>query len=204
MRERPGSKHSAFGIRHSELKINPRGWNLTDFRVVFFLLLAAFCLLPANAAFAQDDDSWRETAPPPLKILSKAEKTQLEGVTDVKQRTKLGLELMDARLLKAEEYNSKEQFPEMFLELGSFHALVDDTLEFLDDNNNNGGKVLNNFKRIELSLRKYINRLELIRRDLPIKYELYVRKLVGRIRDARTRAVEPLFDDTVVPDKKPV
>jgi hypothetical protein len=110
---------------------------------------------------------------------------------------------MEARLVKAEGFSATEDYPEMFTQLGGFHALVDNTINFLNANNNNSGKVLNNFKRIELSLRKYITRLELIRRDLPIKYELYVRKLVKYIRDARTKAVEPLFDDTVVPDKKP-
>ncbi len=174
---------------------------LICFRFATLLLLTAYCsLLAANA---QPETQFGETAPPPLKILSKTEKSQLDSVTDIKQRTKLSLELIEIRLVKAEGFSAQEQFPEMFTELGGFHALVDNTLDFLSGNNNNSGKVLNNFKRIELSLRKYITRLELIRRDLPIKYELYVRKLVKHIRDARTKAVEPLFDDTVLPDKKP-
>lgn len=166
-----------------------------------FLLLTVFSL--SLTAHAQQDEPLNATAPPPLKILSKTEKSQLEAVNDLKARTKLALELMEARLLKAESLNAQEQYQEMFTELGSFHALVDNTLDFLSKNNNDSGKVLNNFKRMELSLRKYITRLELIRRDLPIKFELYVRMLVKFIREARTRAVEPLFDDTVVPEKKP-
>ena len=165
-------------------------------------LLFTFCFLLV-AAHAQPESQLTDTAPPPLKILSKSEKSQLEAVTDLKQRTKLALELMEVRMVKAEGFGTKEEYPEMFTELGGFHALVDNTINFLDVNNNNTGKVLNNFKRIELSLRKHITRLELIRRDLPIKYELYVRRLVKYIREARSRAVEPLFDDTVVPDKKP-
>jgi len=110
---------------------------------------------------------------------------------------------MDARLLNAESLNAREDYGEMFNELGRFHALVDNTLNFLNRKNSDSGKVLNNFKRIELSLRKYITRLELIRRDLPVKYEFYVRTLIKYIRDARTKAVEPLFDDTVVPENKP-
>ena len=170
------------------------------FRFAAFLLLAAYCFL--LTAYAQPEQQFPETAPPPLKIISKAEKSQLEAVTDIKERTKLSLELMEARLIKAEGLSAKEQYPEMYLELGSFHALVENAINFLNDKNNNSGKVLNNFKRMELSLRKYITRLELIRRDLPIKFELYVRRLVKYIREARTKAVEPLFDDTVVPEKK--
>ena len=170
------------------------------FRFATFLMLAACCFLPT--AYAQPEEQFPDTAPPPLKILSKTEKSQLDAVTDIKERTKLALELMDARLVKAEGFSVKEAYPEMFTELGGFHAVVDHTINFLNDNNNNSGKSLNGFKRIELSLRKYITRLELIRRDLPIKYELYVRKLVKHIREARSKAVEPFFDDTVVPEKK--
>jgi hypothetical protein len=162
------------------------------------LLIANCSLLNAQA---QQEEQF-EVAPPPLKILSRTEKSQLESAGDVKQHTKLALELMETRLLNAEGYSAKEDYREMFNELGSFHALVDNTLNFLNTKDTDNGKVLNNFKRIELSLRKYITRLELIRRNLPIKYELYVRNLVKFVREARTKAVEPLFGDTVVPEKK--
>jgi hypothetical protein len=42
-----------------------------------------------------------------------------------------------------------------------------------------------------------------MRHDMPIRYEHYLRSLGKSIRAARTKAVENLFDDTVVPDKKP-
>ena len=166
---------------------------------VIVLLLTVFC--SSFVVCAQPEEQF-EVAPPPLKILSKTEKSQLDAIIDVKDHTKLALELMEARLLNAEGYNAKEQYTEMFGELGSFHALVDNAIGFLNSKDTESGKVLNNFKRIELSLRKYITRLELIRRNLPIKYELYVRKLVIYMREARTKAVEPLFDDTVLPEKK--
>jgi hypothetical protein len=177
--------------------------NAASFRAVsfYFFLLLAFAFFVSSNVFAQVQ--LEDIEPPPLKLLSKTERSQLEAAAEIKPRTKLALELMEARLVKAEQFGAREQYREMFDELGGFHALVDDTLEFLNSSNNDSGKVLNNFKRIELSLRKYITRLELIRRDLPIRYELYVRRLVRYIRDARTKAVEPLFDDTVLPEKKP-
>jgi len=164
----------------------------------YLLVLFFFCQIN----YAQEDSEI--TAPPPLKIISKAEKSRLEAETDIKRRTILSIELMEAKLLKAEGFSAAEDYPSMFAELGSFHALLDDTIDFLSDKNAESGKVLNNFKRVELTLRKYITRIELIRRDLPVKYEWYVKKLVRYVRDARSKAVEPLFDDTVVPEKKPV
>ena len=168
----------------------------------YFLLSTFYFLLSASTAIAQDTP--QDIAPPPLKIISKAEKSSLEAEPDIKKRTKLALELMEARLSKAEDFDSKEQYEEMFTELGGFHALMDGTLDFLTRKNNDSGKILNNFKRIEISLRKYLTRLELIRRDLPLRYEFYVRTLAKSVRDARTRAVEPLFTDSVIPERKPI
>ncbi|MCY7345777.1 MAG: hypothetical protein LH614_06090 [Pyrinomonadaceae bacterium] len=182
-------------------RLSAVNWRKKLFVLMTALFTVCGLLLTADA---QVEKRFEDTAPPPLKILSKDEKSQLELSTDIKQRTKTALELMEMRLIKAEAFGIKEEYQAMFTELGSFHALVDNTLDFLSKNNNDSGKVLNNFKRMELSLRKHITRLELIRRNLPIKYELYVRQLVRHIRDARTRAVEPLFDDTVVPGKKPI
>jgi len=163
--------------------------------ILLFLLLTAYCSL--LTAHAQDDEQ-RDTAPPPLKIASKEEIRQLNAETDIKKRTKLALDLMEIRLKKAETLNSQEQYSEMFDELGGFHALIDKALDFLDRNDNGGGKVLNNFKRMEISLRAFLPRLEIIRRDLPAKYEFYVRDLAKSVRRARSKAIEPLFSDTVV------
>ncbi len=167
---------------------------------LLFAFFLAVCICPSLCR-AQDDE--RDVAPPPLKIISKEERKQLESVTDVKNRTKLALELIEARLLKAETFHTEEKYREMFDELGGFHALMDNTIDFLSRSDTNQGKVLNNFKRVELSLRKYVTRLEIVRRDLPVKYELYVRQLIRYVREARSRAVEPLFDDKILPGNKP-
>ncbi len=172
--------------------------------IVMCVLLFTFSFCFAVPLFAQEDQ--QVTAPPPLKTISKEEKTQLVAQPDVKKHTKLALELMSARLTNAENFNNQQQYTQMFDELGGFHALVDGTLSYLSSHDTDSGKVLNNFKRLEMSLRQFTPRLELIRRDLPIKYEFYVRSLIIYLRKARTKAVEPLFDNSIVSDidvKKP-
>lgn len=166
------------------------------FVVGLFLLITVNCSL--LTVFAQDDGI--NAAPPPLKFVSKAERRQLEAETDITKRTKLALALMDARLKAAENFFSREQYREMFDELGSFEALVDKTLEFLNRSDNGRGKTLNNFKRLDLSLRTFSPRIEIIRRDVPAEYEFYVRSLSRSVREARAKAVEPFFGDTVVKD----
>jgi len=151
--------------------------------------------------YAQQDVIPPDAAPPPLKLLSKSEKQQLAGAKDVKERTKLSLLLMDARVKVAEQYLPQDQLEMVFRELGGFHALVDDALTYLTTSDSNKDKVLDNFKRFELGLRTFTHRLELIRREMPPQREYYVRTLLREMRDARARAVEPLFGNIGISDK---
>jgi len=77
---------------------------------------------------------------------------------------------------------------------------MDDTLSFLGSNDKFKGRVLDNFKRFEIGLRRFTPRLELVRRELPLTHEFYVRSLLKQLRDARTKATEPLFGETVLRD----
>ncbi len=169
--------------------------------VSWFCFLVIFLTL-ASVTIGQDEVP--EVAPPPVKLLSKDERSSLDAkAADLKARTKLALDLMDARLDAAEKWAAGRQFDTMFNELGGFHALMDDSIEFLNrrDTGSNG-KVLDNFKRLEIGLRAFSPRIEVIRRELPIRYDDYVRRLMKFVRDARTKATEPLFSDTVVPTRK--
>jgi len=158
---------------------------------VFLLALFSF----SAAANAQDD---LELMPPPLKIFSKEERTRLTEKTDLKDRTKLTLEIMNLRLAAAENANVRKDFDAVFRDLGAFHALMDHSLVFVGSQYNGSGKALDSFKRIDIALRGFIPRIESIRRDVPLVYEDYIRKLLISVREARTKATEPMFADTVV------
>lgn len=134
-------------------------------------------------------------APPPIKQLSKEEKAKLGLAKDVKDRTKLTLEMMETRVKTAELYLPQEQLEMVFRELGGFHALVLDALVYLEATDANKKRQLDNFKRFEIGLRGFTHRLELIRREMPPQREYYVRMLLREMRDARAKAVEPLFGD---------
>ena len=169
----------------------------------WLLSLSVLFLLHCGSGWTIAQEGIDDVAPPPMRTISKEERSQLEAVSDVKKRTKLALELMDLRLKRAEIHHSQEQYDEVFKELGGFHGLMDNTLAFLDRGDENSRKVLNNYKRFEIGLRELRPRLELIRREVPTNYELYVRNLIIYLRDARSKAVEPLFGDTVIPRTKP-
>jgi hypothetical protein len=170
--------------------------------------LLAMCVLSLTVSiFGQGTDTipeseYADAAPPPVRAMSKGERSQLVTENGVKDRTKLALELMNARLTRAEEFNAKGDFTQMYNELGGFHALMDDTLDFLYGNSKSRDSVLNNFKRFELGLRKFGPRIGVIRREIPTEYDPYLKSLIRYLRDARTKAVEPLFADTVVPSRQ--
>ena len=167
------------------------------------MALSLMVLATSIVCSAQDPVIDDDIAPPPLKILSQSERDRLGAEAEVKRRTKLALELMEARLKLAETLHLAENYDQMFVELGGFHGLMDNMLEFLEKSDRDSKKVLNNYKRYEIGLRGFTPRLELMRRNLPIRYERYVRNLIKYLRQARAKAVDPLFDDTVVPERKP-
>ena len=167
----------------------------------FLLLPIAFSLLFCADVRAQEEENVPENlAPPALRIISKEEKTALAGISDVKNRTRLALDLMEARLKKAEELHTQESFGDSLTQLGSFQALMDDTLRYLNRNDDGRGKVMGTFKRFEMALRAFMPRLEIMRREMPVNYEYHVRTLLRTVRDARSKAIEPFFSTTILPN----
>lgn len=147
-------------------------------------------------------DMTRTAAPPP-KELTKDERDQLTlNAGDLKKFTKVSLELMETRMKRAEEADANDDFDTMFRELGGFHALIDNSLELLLKRHGAGKKAFNEFKRYEIGVRGFIPRMELIRRDLPIRYEYYIRILIRHLREAREKAIDPMFADSVVNEKR--
>ena len=166
---------------------------------LLFVSLSIYTL--GQGTSTQDENEYTDAAPPPVRAMSKGEQGQLASKNDAKDRTKLALDLMSARLTRAEELKSKGDFTQMYNELGGFHALMDDTLDFLFDNSKRSGGVLNNFKRFEIVLRTFAPRIGLIRREIPLEYDPYLKSLVRYLRDARAKAVEPLFGEAVTPNR---
>lgn len=193
------SEHTCV-LSFSKILLRPAAFK----RLLFF---AFHFSLFGLCALAQPDEPYRQpppddAVPPPLYLLSKTEKTSLDALADVSERTKLSLALMEARMKRAEDFYARDTFDAMFVELGGFNALIDDALNFLKTNDKKRGKVLNNYKKLEISLRKFAPRVELIRRELPARYEYWVRSLARNVRAARSKAVEPLFGFSVLPDEK--
>jgi hypothetical protein len=161
--------------------------------IVVCTLLVTFSLV--SMVPAQDD-----SAPPPLKMLSKTERQQLKDQPKPKDHTNLALGLMDARLRSAEKFSADENYSLMYAELGGFEALMDNALKFLLKATESEGKHLDDLKRFEIGLRRFVPRVETIRRDLPANFDPYLKTLIRDISDAREQAMKPFYSDSVVSD----
>ena len=158
----------------------------------------AVVVFTVSSPFVKAQSDPDESAPPPVRAISRDEGIALKRETDVKSRTLVALDLMNARISAAEKAAALQEFEQMYTELGGFLGVIDNTIEFLSNSDSNNSKVLGNFKRFEIGLRGFVPRIELIRRELPLRYEPFVKSTIKYIRDARSRALEPLFGDKVV------
>jgi hypothetical protein len=169
-------------------------------------LLIATCflslLIVASPAIAQEDDD-ADAAPPPVKAVPKPEKDELAAEASPKERTKVTLDFMNGHIAAAEKLSNDHNASAAFKELGMFEALMDDSVTYLAKKDNDSNKVLDALRKLEIGLRTFMPRLETIRRLLPLNCDDYVRKLMKNLRDARAKAVDPMFSDNVVKQPKP-
>lgn len=166
-----------------------------------FSLVAVFCL--TGFVFGQevqtvDYQGADDTAPPPVFTMSGAEKSQLTNESDLKRRTQLCLMLADARLRSAEAATDREDFQAALLDLGSYQAIIENHIKFLERGSYSDGKVRDNFRRMDITLRSYTPRIETIRRTTPFEFAVHLKSILNFTRDARARALDSFFSDTIL------
>ncbi len=182
-----------------QTKFSARQFSIFTFPVSILLFV---CLCVPLSVFAQDEIP-NDVAAVPDKTFSEAEKKSLDNEKNVKKRTQLSIDFMEARLRTTEMLIQEPKFQEALNEIGIYQGLLEDSFSFLEKNDLKNDKVQDNFRKLEIVLRKHITRLELIRREMTYKYAWHVQKLMKFVREIRAKAVEPLFSDTVVPNNNP-
>lgn len=184
-----------------DLQVSAAGLRLEKPVSRYWFLFVFTCLLltaTLGAPAQKKQEIPKGVVPPPFSIISKDENRLLTAQKKPKKRTQLALTLMNSRLIKSQEYVKNEQFQKSLNQLGKFKALLRNTLKFLKRNEGRRGS-LKNFKKFEMTLRKFLPKLELVRRQMPFKYGYHVTQLMKAVREARTAAIKPLYSDTVVP-----
>jgi hypothetical protein len=171
--------------------------------------LLAFVLLAAGGALAQPSkttDAQQKTdkadevtsAPPPMRYLPEEVRRRLEGETDLKARTHLALDLAEERLALAAQQTSDDRFEEATAEIGVYEALVADAVSSVQTSGRSKNKQRDILKRVEMTLRSHVPRLETIRRNLPAAHAVYFKSAIEFVNQQRDLALNTFYDNTVL------
>ena len=161
------------------------------------LLLAALCV-PAQSG--QDPRVQDQTAPPPLKIITRQERSQLNELKDQKARVKTTLELAETHLANAENQTAQHDYDKAAAEAGMYWALVEDAFSFMKTMERDNNKRRDLYKRLELALRAHGPRLSTLRRITPAEYSVWIKEIEDFARKGRTEALNSFYGNTVVRD----
>ena len=162
------------------------------------VLLAA---MSASFQGGQDPRIQDQIAPPPLKIITRAERAQLNDSKDQKARMKLAIELAETHLTNAENHTSAHDYDKAASEAGMYWALVEDALGFMKTVDRDNNKRRDLYKRLELALRAHGPRLSIMRRSTPAEYSIWIKEIEDFARKGRTEALNSFYGNTVIHDK---
>ncbi|HYY94774.1 MAG TPA: hypothetical protein VE713_09675 [Pyrinomonadaceae bacterium] len=183
--------------------------------------LFAFVLLAAGGALAQPaktpdaqqtSDAQQKTdkadelltsAPPPMRYLPEEVHRRLEGEADLKARTHLALDLAEERLARAAQQADADRFEEATAELGVYEALVADAVASVQSSGRSKNKQRDILKRVEMTLRSHVPRLETIRRSLPAAHAVYFKSAIEFVNQQRDLALNTFYDNTVIREPPP-
>ena len=163
------------------------------------VVLGALCV---PALRAQDRRNPQMPAPPPLKLIPKDERAQINEAKDAKDRLRKTIEFAEIHLQHAEALTSQEKYESVLIELGGYLALIDDALKFLAQMNHDSGKTRDLYKRLELDLKADGPRLTAMRRVTPLEFAIRVKEIEDFAREGRTEALESFYGHTVIREKK--
>lgn len=173
------------------------------------LALAALLAFACSAALAQEpapqpdataqppQQQPRDEGPPPMRYLPEDVRHRVEAERDLKDRAKLGMLIAEERLDRAAQLAEADRFVDATAEIGVYEAVVEDTLRYLQ-NSGKSGKLRDIYKRVEISLRSHVTRLETIRRGLPERHGIYVKDAIDFVRDNRDLALGAFYTDSVI------
>lgn len=165
-------------------------------------LILIFTLLACAGAQAQEGAAkpQREDGPPPLRYLPPDVRQRLDDAKDAKARARLSMEIAEERLQRAAQLADEDKFAASTAEIGIYEAVVEDTVRTLHSSNKGraNNKLRDIFKRVEITLRSHVTRLESIRRTLPERHAVYLKDAIDFVRDRRDQALSAFYSDSVL------
>ncbi|HEV8427662.1 MAG TPA: hypothetical protein VGQ41_07105 [Pyrinomonadaceae bacterium] len=165
------------------------------------LLLVLACVQGVYAQDAQPQPT-PLTAPPPFKMIVKEERAEIELSKDPSKRLKATILFASAHLGAAEQHTARENFEAASVEVGMYHALIENALQYLATFKRDSNKTRDLYKRLELALRADGPRLTAMRRITPLEFAVWIKHVEDFARDGRTEALNSFYGHTVVREQK--
>jgi len=164
----------------------------------WFLLaqILVVCSIPASS-FAQPR-SPQMPAPPPMRFVSRDERSQLSATKDLKSRLRTTIELAEAHLGRAEESTSQKKFDQASEELGRYLGLIDDARQVLGSLDRERNATRDLYRRFDIALRAQVPRLAVMRRTTPAYYAINLKAAEEFARDTRTEALDSFYGHSVL------
>lgn len=142
-----------------------------------------------------------QTAPPPLKIITRQDRMQIDAEKDTKSRVQLTLALAEGHLANAELQTSHLNYDEAAAASGRYAALIEELLTFIGTLKRDSNKTRDLYKRVELALRAQGPRLAFMRRSTPAAYALWIKETEDFARRGRTEALNSFYGQTVIRER---
>ena len=168
----------------------------------FLLQVIGACLLSTSGA-AQQPQMPRMPAPPPLRLVSRSERSQLDEARDAKARLHATITLAEDHLTHAESFTGLKKFDEASAEVGSYLGLIGDLRDYISKLNHDKTSTRDLCRHFEWDVRLHIPRLAVMRRDTPAAYSLYIKDAEEFIKDTRAEALDSFYGHSVLREPAP-
>jgi len=168
---------------------------------VLWQVIAACVLVTSTAA--QQPQLPRLPAPPPMHLVTKSERSQLDEARDPKSRLHQTLTIAEDHLSRAEKLTEEKKFDEASAELGDYLGLIGDLRDYIATLNHDKNSTRDLYRHFEFQVRTHIPRLAVIQRSTPVSYVLNIKDAEEFIKDTRAEALDSFYGHSVLREPPP-
>src|ERR1043166_1302634 len=121
--------------------------------------------------------------PPPMHLVRRVDRSELDGNRDPKARLRATMTLAEDHLKRAETLTDQKKYTEALSELGCSLGLLDDLRAFIATMSRDKGSTRDLYRHFEISIRPHVPRIAVMRRTTPLEYAV-------TLKDAEERSEE--------------
>jgi len=152
----------------------------------------------STCAFAQQFRIPQMPAPPPMRFVTRSERSELDSARDPKARLRATVSIAEAHLQRAEVFTTNKKFDEAAAEVGEYLGLIGDMRSFVATLNHDKNATRDIYRHFEIAVRPHIPRLAVIRRDTPATYAGNIKDAEEYIKDTRSEALDSFYGHSVL------